>query len=46
MVKFYLTKIQNETINPNTGEAWKLEDVPKLWRAKVETELNKQESVE
>lgn len=39
MVKFYLTKIQNETLNPNTGEAWQLKDVPKLWKAKVEAAL-------
>ncbi len=41
MVKFYVVKIQNQEINANTGEAWKLEDVPKLWRAKVEKELQK-----
>ena len=32
MAKFYGTKIKNGEINPKTGEAWTLEDVPKLWR--------------
>lgn len=39
MVKFYVDKIKNETINPATGKAWKVEDVPKLWRGKVEEAL-------
>ncbi|MDY3251210.1 MAG: hypothetical protein SOX32_12795 [Candidatus Choladocola sp.] len=39
MVKFYVEKIKNEVINPATEEAWKIEDVPKLWRGKVEKEL-------
>ncbi len=41
MVKFYVVRIRNQEINANTGEAWKLEDVPKLWRAKVDKELQK-----
>lgn len=32
MAKFYGTKIKNGEINPKAGEAWALEDVPKLWR--------------
>ena len=40
MVKFYLIKIKKNEINPNTGDIWKLKDVPKLWRKKVEIELN------
>lgn len=40
MVKFYLNKIKNKEINSNTGEVWKVEDVPKLWRRKVDEELN------
>lgn len=32
MGRFYGTKIKNGEINPKTGEAWTLEDVPKLWR--------------
>ncbi len=39
MVRFYGTKIKNGTINPKTGEAWKLEDVPTRWRADVEAWL-------
>lgn len=39
MVLFYVTKIENEEINPSTGNAWSVEDVPKLWRSKVEAEL-------
>lgn len=32
MGRFYGTKIKNGEVNSATGEAWKLEDVPKLWR--------------
>ena len=32
MGAFYGTKIKNSEINPKTGEAWKIEDVPKLWK--------------
>lgn len=32
MGKFYGVKIKNEEINPKTGEAWTIEDVPKLWK--------------
>lgn len=32
MGKFYGVKIKNEEINPKTGKAWTIEDVPKLWR--------------
>lgn len=39
MVKFYTEKIKNGVINPSTGEAWKIEDVPSLWRNKVEKAL-------
>jgi hypothetical protein len=39
MAKLYLLKINNKEINPQTGEAWKLEDVPMLWRAEVEAML-------
>lgn len=35
MVRFYGVRIKNGVINPKTGEAWKLEDVPRLWRDKV-----------
>lgn len=36
MGRFYGTKILDGDINPATGEAWKLEDVPKLWRKATE----------
>ena len=41
MVNFYVDKIQNEVINEKTGNAWTLEDVPRLWRKKVEKALAK-----
>lgn len=40
MVAYYVAKITNEEINSKTGEPWKVEDVPKLWRKKVEAALN------
>jgi hypothetical protein len=40
MGRFYGTKIKSGDINPATGEAWKLEDVPKLWRKATELWLN------
>ncbi len=36
MGTFYGNKIRNEEINSRTGEAWKLDDVPSLWKAKTE----------
>ena len=36
MAKLYLQKIINKEINTETNEAWKLEDVPMLWRVEVE----------
>ena len=36
MGRFYGTKIKSGDINPATGEAWKIEDVPKLWRKATE----------
>lgn len=39
MVKFYTEKIRSGAINPNTGEVWSVEDVPKFWRAKVQKAL-------
>lgn len=36
MGAFYGTKIKNEEINPNTGEAWTIADVPKFWRKATE----------
>lgn len=39
MVRFYVEKIRSGAINPNTGAVWAVEDVPKLWRAKVQDAL-------
>ena len=39
MVAFYVERIKNKTMNPNTDQEWKLEDVPKLWKSKVEKAL-------
>ncbi|MDY4596882.1 hypothetical protein [Faecalimonas umbilicata] len=39
MVAFYVEKIKNKTMNPNTDQEWKLEDVPNLWRKKTEKAL-------
>jgi hypothetical protein len=36
MAKLYAQKITNNEINAFTGETWKLEDVPMLWRSEVE----------
>ena len=36
MAKLYAQKITNNEMNSLTGEAWKIEDVPMLWRDKVE----------
>ena len=43
MAKLYLQKINNQEINALTGEAWKLEDVPMLWRAEVEDLMEAQD---
>ena len=40
MAKLYLQKINNQEINALTGEVWKIEDVPMLWRAEVEALLD------
>jgi hypothetical protein len=36
MAKLYAQKITNNEMNTLTGDVWKLEDVPMLWRAEVE----------
>lgn len=41
MVAYYVAKIQNGEINSKTGQAWIVQDVPKLWRKKVQTVLEK-----
>ena len=40
MAKIYLKKIKNKEMNIATGEAWKLQDVPTLWRTQVEELLD------
>ena len=40
MAKIYLKKIKNKEMNTATGEAWKLQDVPMLWRAEVQEALD------
>jgi hypothetical protein len=39
MVAFYVEKINGKEINAKTGETWKINDVPKLWKTKVQAEL-------
>lgn len=39
MVKFYVVKIENGEINPKTELDWNIEDVPSLWKSKVEEAL-------
>lgn len=39
MVKLYVKKIVSGAINPATGEAWKIEDVPSRWREVVREAL-------
>ena len=35
MAKIYYRKIRDEEINPETGEAWVIDDVPARWRDAV-----------
>lgn len=42
MGAFYGNKIRNKEVNPKTGTAWKLQDVPSLWKAKTEQWLRKE----
>ena len=43
MAKLYAQKVTNKEINQQTNEAWKLEDVPMLWRAEVKAMLEQNE---
>ena len=36
MGRFYGEKIKNKVVNPNTGKAWAIADVPKFWKKKTE----------
>lgn len=40
MAKLYFNKIRNKEINFMTGEIWKIEDVPILWRQQVQDMLD------
>ena len=40
MAKLYAPKITNNQKTALTGEAWKREDVPMLWRVEVEERLD------
>ena len=35
MGAWYGKKILNGIINPKTGEAWVIEDVPRLWKSRT-----------
>ena len=39
MGAFYGSKIRNGEINPKTGRAWELGDVPSFWKSKTEAWL-------
>lgn len=43
MGKLYHNKIKNQEINHMTGEVWKIEDVPTLWRQQVQEMLDSDE---
>lgn len=43
MGKFYGVKIKSEEINPKTGKAWTILDVPKLWRNATQKWLSENE---
>jgi hypothetical protein len=45
MVKLYAQKITDKEMNQQTNEAWKLADVPMLWRAEVEAMLTSIKSI-
>lgn len=42
MVKIYVKQIKNGVINPATGKAWCLEDVPIRWREEVRKALEEE----
>lgn len=39
MVELYVQNITQGKINTKTGEPWKIDDVPPLWREKVREAL-------
>lgn len=44
MAKLYFDKIRNGETNFMTGEVWKIEDVPLLWRQQVQEMLDSDEN--
>jgi hypothetical protein len=40
MAKIYYRKIVEGDINPATGRAWIIDDVPERWRAEVQAMLD------
>ena len=45
MARLYYNSIKREQINLVTGEVWKIEDVPELWRQRVEGMLNEEQTI-
>jgi len=43
MAKVYYKKIKNQETNFMTGEVWKIEDVPILWRQQAQDILDEHE---
>lgn len=39
MAKLYIKKITQHDINAETGEPWKIDDVPERWREEVREAL-------
>lgn len=39
MVKKYCTDLEERNINTKTGEIWNIDDVPNLWKSKVEKQI-------
>ena len=40
MVKKYVKALENREINSATGSTWTINDVPTLWRTKVEAQID------
>ena len=39
MVQKYARVLEGREVNPSTGEAWKITDVPTIWRTKVQEKI-------
>ena len=46
MARLYFVKIKNKEENFMTGELWKIEDVPTLWRRQVQDMLDEDQNRE